>query len=195
MPKTLIERKYFPFAPPDTDVFGLTVFSEKWKDNTTGKETTYWKSDVPNGVQIVALTPDNQIIAISEFQSGVGTDYIHVPGETIEEGEDPLTTAARGLLEETGYASTELILLSTILHDSSRSNRVFYFVLARNCIKRQVGEKEIKVKLFSPETFLGAMMKYFSDDREKKHGGANTLKAISLAFYELGWLNVAIPTP
>ena len=193
MPKTLLDSIPMPFAPPGTETYGFQVIQEVWDVN--GERKIYWKYRLPNMVQIVPLTPEGKIIGISEWQPNVGADYLHLPGETFDEGEtDPLAVAERGLLEETGYESKQITLLSTILENSGRSDRLIYVCLARECVKATAGEKGIKAKLFSPESFWNEMMQYFFANAGTKHGGGNTLKALTLAYQKLDWLKVATST-
>lgn len=192
MPKTLLESIPMPFAPAGTKTYGFEVVQEVWDVN--GEKKVYWKYRLPNMVQIVPLTPDGQIIGISEWQPNVGADYLHLPGETFDEDEtNPLVVAERGLLEETGYESKRIILLSTILENSGRSDRLIHICLARECAKKTDCEKGIKAKLFSPQAFWQEMMQYFFANAGTKHGGGNTLKAITLAYQHLGLLTVGTP--
>jgi len=181
----LLERKAISIGSEDECTHGLGVVEEQWLAED-GQIRTYWKYCLPDAVQVAGFTRDGKLIAIEEWQPGVETNYIHFVGETLEENEDPLAGAKRGLLEETGYEAESVELLSTILHDSARSDRVIYFVLARNCSKTAGAETLIQVKLFEPIDFRSILMKYFLKDPRSKHGGGNTLLLTSLVFHRLG---------
>ena len=192
MTKKLLSREEAPFAPLSEKTFGLSIVKEVWE--TEEGEKTYWKYSLPNTVQIFGVTTKGQIIAISEFQPGVGTEYIHLPGETMEQGETPIEAAIRGLLEETGYKADSTKLLSSILENSGRSDRLVYIVLALNCekIERET-EKGIKTVLLSPNEFWTRLMQYFATNPDYKHGGGNTLKATVLAFNAFNQLGFRLP--
>ncbi len=81
----MINRREIPLATEGEGTFGLKVFREEW--DVHGSRKTYWKYDLPDVSQIIGLTPDKKIIAISEFQPGVGEEYFHLPGETLKDGE------------------------------------------------------------------------------------------------------------
>src|SRR3989339_291921 len=188
MSKKFLSREEVPFGPPQ-HTFGLRIVKEVWYDENGVRE--YWKYSLPDAVQIFGLTTEGLVVAISEFQPGVGVDYLHLPGETMEWGETPLKAAVRGLFEETGYlAETESVkLLSTILENSGRSDRLVHILLATNCKKSEhQGEKGIKTVLLSPSEFWNRLMQYFVTSPDHKHGGGNSLKATALAFSELGLL-------
>ncbi len=182
----MINRREIPLATEGENTFGLKVHREEW--NTPSGHKVYWKYDLPDVAQIMGLTPDKKIIAISEFQPGVGGEYFHLPGETLKNGECPTAAAGRGLLEETGYKAGTILLLSSVLQDSGRSDRLIHLCLAFGCMKIQEGEKGIAVKLVEPNIFWRALMHNFLDKSTVRHGGGNTLKLATLAFYSLGWL-------
>lgn len=191
MAKKLVERKTVEFAPGE-NTHGLQVIREAWDVN--GKPKTYWKYGLPDVAQVIAFTPERKIIAISEFQPGVGADYTHLIGETIEAGEEPLEAARRGLLEETGYESDNFALLSTILENSGRSDRKIHIFLAMNCRKAAIGEEDVKIELLEPSDFWNRMMVYFTTNVFAPHGGGNSLKAMALAFHLLGLTTVSKET-
>ncbi|OFZ54711.1 MAG: hypothetical protein A3D92_04370 [Bacteroidetes bacterium RIFCSPHIGHO2_02_FULL_44_7] len=187
MPKKLLSREEVPFAEAGENTFGLAIVKEVWEMDR--REKTYWKYSLPNTVQIFALTTEGQIIAISEFQPGVGADYLHLPGETMEQGETPLEAATRGLVEETGYEAGPLKLLSSILENSGRSDRLVHIVLITDCKKsKEEAEKGIKTVLLPPSEFWNRLMQYFGTNPDCKNGGGNTLKATTLAFQALDLL-------
>ena len=135
------------------------------------------------------MTEKGLVIAVSEFQPGVGTDYLHLPAETMERGESPLETARRGLLEETGFETGSAELLSSILENSGRSDRLVHIVLATGCRKTdREGEEAIQTTLISPSNFWHHLIGYFGADPVAKHGGGNSLKAAALALERLGLL-------
>jgi 8-oxo-dGTP pyrophosphatase MutT (NUDIX family) len=66
-----------------------------------------------DAVNVVAETPDRQIVLVSQFRAGSGRDSLEPPGGLIEPGEDPRVAGARELLEETGYAGDSGVLLGS----------------------------------------------------------------------------------
>jgi ADP-ribose pyrophosphatase YjhB (NUDIX family) len=181
----LVERKAISIGSEDECTYGLRIVKEKWVGED-GQIRTYWKYCLPDVVQVAGLTRDGKLIAIEEWQPSVGANYVHFVGETLEEGENALEAARRGLLEETGYEGESVELVSTILHDSARSDRAIHLVIARNCKKTGAPEKDIRIKLYEPLDFWRLLMAYFSGDPASKHGGANTLQLASLLLHRIG---------
>ena len=55
-----------------------------------------------NGVAILAINDDDEVIAVNEFRYPVGY-VLEIPAGNVDKGETPLKCAKRELLEETGY--------------------------------------------------------------------------------------------
>lgn len=79
----------------------------------TGQAHDFYVIDFPNWVQIVPITPENQVVMIRQYRHGCGRIFLELPGGLID-GDDcsPKETAKRELLEETGYRAKDLVLLA-----------------------------------------------------------------------------------
>jgi len=71
----------------------------------------YYGENIGNvgGVVIIPILDDGRLILINEFRHLVERESVGFPTGAIDPGEQPMTTAERELLEETGYQSTEHI--------------------------------------------------------------------------------------
>lgn len=61
--------------------------------------------DAPDWVNIVALTPEGQVVMVEQFRFGLNRLTLEIPAGIIEPGENPQLAACRELREETGYTS------------------------------------------------------------------------------------------
>jgi len=100
----------------------------------TGEEHDFYVLDSVDWVNVIALTPDRQLVMIEQFRHGSNTVELEIPGGMMDAGEtDPVTTAMRELREETGYAGENARLLGKIWSNPAiLSNRTFT-VLIENC--------------------------------------------------------------
>ena len=74
----------------------------------------YYVLEYPDWVQIVPLDADNNVLLVRQYRQAVGRVTLEVPaGRMDAEDKDPLVTAARELLEETGCAGTTVKLINT----------------------------------------------------------------------------------
>jgi len=179
VPKQIIKRREIPLpALPMGSESSLRVV-DLVHDN--GSVKRIWTKD--DGVQVLGLTAENKVIAITE------KGYTHLIGGYIEPGEKPEQAARRELLEETGYNACTLKLLSCAYHDSGGSNRALWLYLATGCCKTGNGEKDIDVILMEPNEFWKFIITHIkteSDTIPKK--GLMSMVTATLAFQELGWL-------
>ena len=56
----------------------------------------------PGAVAIVAVDAEDRIVLVRQLREPARRELLELPAGTVEEGEDPLTTAQRELAEETG---------------------------------------------------------------------------------------------
>lgn len=85
-------------------------------------------------VQVLALTPEQQLILVQQYRFGSGALSWEVPGGVIDATDaSPEAAAARELLEETGYrGDTGEVIGWCYPNPAIQSNRT-HFVLIRNC--------------------------------------------------------------
>jgi len=72
-----------------------------------GTEREFIVVHVRDWVNIVALTPEGDVVLVRQFRFGIETLSLEVPGGVIEAGEDPVAAGLRELREETGYSATQ----------------------------------------------------------------------------------------
>jgi 8-oxo-dGTP pyrophosphatase MutT (NUDIX family) len=100
----------------------------------TGKEHDFYVLDSPNWVNVIALTPDQQLVMIEQYRHGSNTIELEIPGGMMDPSEtDPVATAVRELREETGYEGENARLLGKIWSNPAILNNKTYTVLIENC--------------------------------------------------------------
>lgn len=95
----------------------------------------YYQIKLPESVVIVANTKENKIIMSRQYLHGLGKISLVFPAGTIEQGDIPLRTAQRELLEETGYSSTEWKLLASFIPHTNYGCGKAHFFFANNTIQ------------------------------------------------------------
>jgi ADP-ribose pyrophosphatase len=100
----------------------------------TGKEHDFFVLDSVNWVNVIAITPDRQIVMVEQYRHGSNTVELEIPGGMMDAGEtDPVATAVRELREETGYAGGNARLLGKVWSNPAILNNRTYTVLIENC--------------------------------------------------------------
>lgn len=106
-----------------------------------GKSGVYNVVETRGAVYIVALNDEQEVALIKQERYTTGIESYEAPAGGIEEGEDPLETAKRELIEETGYAAKEWKKLSETQAANGISNAVCYVFLAATLEKAGFDEK------------------------------------------------------
>ena len=100
----------------------------------TGKEHDFFVLDSVNWVNVIAVTPDRQLVMVEQYRHGSNTVELEIPGGMMDAGEtDPVATAVRELREETGYAGENARLLGKIWSNPAILNNTTFTVLIENC--------------------------------------------------------------
>lgn len=68
----------------------------------------------PDWVNVIALTPDHQIVLVKQFRYGIDDFTLEIPGGLIDQGEAISAAGMRELREETGYEGSEVSLLGSV---------------------------------------------------------------------------------
>ncbi|HEX8392067.1 MAG TPA: NUDIX hydrolase [Longimicrobium sp.] len=127
-----------------------------------GSEHTFHVADAPDGVLILALTPDGRMVMVRQWRHPLQRITLELPAGIIEEGEEPAAAAARELREETGYEGDAARMLpAVVLNPSWQTTRLHTAVIAN---ARPVGEKELddaedtRVCLLAPDQLRARVM-------------------------------------
>ncbi|MBI3876412.1 MAG: NUDIX hydrolase [Verrucomicrobia bacterium] len=66
----------------------------------TDAEHDFFVLECPGWVNVIALTPDDQLVLVEQFRHGVNTVELEIPGGVMDaEDRDPVATAVRELRE------------------------------------------------------------------------------------------------
>jgi len=68
----------------------------------------------PGAVGIVPILDDGRVLLIRQFRITFEREIYEIPAGTLEQGEEPIETAKRELVEETGYFPSEIRRLTAI---------------------------------------------------------------------------------
>lgn len=117
-------------------LFDVFQWQQKQFDGTY---KTFEMVRLSSAVQIIAITPEKQIILVKESQPNK-FNFISVVGGGIEKDETPQEAAKRELLEELGMICSELVQFD-VGHLSSKIDYNCYYFVAKNC--KQVQEQDL----------------------------------------------------
>lgn len=95
----------------------------------------FYKVTIKDCSVIVAIKEDHHIILKKEYRHCYKQELIEIPAGVLEAGEDPLKTAKRELLEETGYKSDKWTYLGKTLESSAKLTNYMHIYMAEDCKK------------------------------------------------------------
>ena len=91
----------------------------------------YYVLEYPTWINVIALTKDGRFVMVKQYRHGLSIVATELCAGVAEEGEDPLQTARRELLEETGFGGGEWELNMVISANPSSQNNLSYSFIAR----------------------------------------------------------------
>ena len=89
---------------------------------TPARRETYHSLRTADYVTILAVSPDGRIPLVRQYRPALEAFTLELPAGLLDPGEEPAETAARELLEETGFPVLTVHPLGMTAIDSSRSS-------------------------------------------------------------------------
>jgi ADP-ribose pyrophosphatase len=144
-------------------VFKGTIFSVYHWDQEMydGSTETFEMLKRNNTIQIIA-TRDDKILMSRQSQPHK-EDYLSLYGGRADEGEDPLVTAKRELLEESGLASEDWELYKVVSPVTKIDWEIYYFI-ARDCKKIADPHLDPGEKIEQIEVTFDEFQKFVEED-------------------------------
>ncbi len=137
----------------------------------------FWWVAPPDWVNILAITPDDEVVLVRQYRHGTDTVTLEIPGGQLAPGEEPLEAAARELREETGFVCDSLEVVGAIQVNPAFMTNRCTTILGRGARQTSAQafdeHEELAVELRSIDAFLAAI-----DSGEIDHG-----IVVSAAYY------------
>jgi 8-oxo-dGTP pyrophosphatase MutT (NUDIX family) len=100
----------------------------------TGATHEFYVIETVDWVNVIALTPDQQLVMVEQYRHGSDTVELEVPGGMMDTLDaSPVATGIRELREETGYEGERARSLGRIYPNPAIQNNTCHTILIENC--------------------------------------------------------------
>lgn len=119
-------------ALADYSIFKIR--SDRKVSPRTGASHDFYVIDTVDWVNVVALTPGNEVVMIEQFRHGTNTVELEIPGGMIDAADvSPLAAGLRELREETGYTGDSAEIIGRVFPNPAIMSNTCHTVFVRNC--------------------------------------------------------------
>ncbi len=108
---------------------------QRFRSRRSGLAHDFYVIDLADAVNVIALTPDREILLVRQFRAGSGHDSLEPPGGLLDPGEDPTVAGVRELREETGYAGKTPVVLGTVWSNPSLLTSRITTIVIRDAVR------------------------------------------------------------
>ncbi len=116
-----------------TPIFEFKSFKLLHGEKHTNHE--FYIIDSKDWVNVIPITPDNEIVLIKQYRAGSDEITVEVPGGIMEADEsDPIITARRELEEETGYVAEKYYRIGSVYPNPAFITNKCYYVVAEDVV-------------------------------------------------------------
>lgn len=123
----------------------------------------YYRIDLPEYAMIYALGRDGKVLLERIYKHAIGEISFVLPTGCIEKDEQPVETAKRELLEETGYRANKWTYIGSFVVDGNKGSGKGYFFIAEDIEKVDEPQndemEEAEIVFWEPELAMEYVLK------------------------------------
>lgn len=142
----------------------------------TGESHQFFILESSPWVNVIPLTPVNEIVLIRQYRHGIREVTLEIPGGLVEDHDYPEQAAERELYEETGYRAEGLVYLGEVHPNPAIQSNTCYTYVARDVY--QAGDQRLDEK-----EDIEVLLRSISEIPDLIRSGKITHSLVLAAFY------------
>ena len=121
-------------SKPAGDFKIFSIRSDRLVSPRTQQQHDFYVIDCVNWVNVIAVTPEKQLVMIEQYRHGSGTVELEIPGGMIDPHDaSPQAAGIRELREETGYEGENPRIIGEVFPNPAIMSNTCYTLLVENC--------------------------------------------------------------
>lgn len=112
----------------------FTVRTDEKLSPRTGAKHDFFIIDCVDWVNVLAITPQQELVMVEQYRHGTNTVELEIPGGIMDRSDaSPLHTGVRELREETGFEGEQARVLGDVFANPAIMSNTCHTVLIENC--------------------------------------------------------------
>lgn len=112
----------------------FTVRTDEKLSPRTGAKHDFFVIDCVDWVNVLAITPQQELVMVEQYRHGTNTVELEIPGGIMDRSDaSPLHTGVRELREETGFEGEQARVLGDVFANPAIMSNTCHTVLIENC--------------------------------------------------------------
>src|SRR5580658_6065607 len=121
-------------SKPAGDFRIFSIRADRKVSPRTGEEHEFYVLESVNWVNVIATTPNQELVMVEQYRHGSDTVELEIPGGMIDPSDaSPLEAGLRELREETGYAGDGAKIIGRIFPNPAIMSNTCHTVLVKDC--------------------------------------------------------------